>query len=308
MKYPWIIITVGIVLLGGWFAIKGQGTSGQYCQSNGQLGSKKAIQSHRSYCVKSNADTTKYEPNKTATYSFSLVDDQGNTLKDFDTVHEKIMHVIVVRKDLAQFQHVHPEYNQATGEFTLTNLTLPTDGPYRIFADFTPTSSQMGADNMKLPVTLSQDIAVGNVANYKSQPIGEPENMKTFESYTVTLTTTPSPITSGAEGKLAFAIEKDGKPVTNLEPYLGALGHSVILSEGNLDFIHAHALNAATDSQNGTITFATTLPKAGKYKAFTQFQHEGKVITTDFILDAAQGSDSDSETTPMPDTMPGMEH
>ena len=60
-------------------------------------------------------------------------------------VHEKIMHFIVIRKDLANFQHVHPDFNSSTGEFTLSNLTLPSDGEYRLFADFTPTASQMNA-------------------------------------------------------------------------------------------------------------------------------------------------------------------
>ncbi len=308
MKYSWVLIVIGLILLGGWFVIKGQGTSGQYCQSDGTLESKKPIQSHRSYCLKSDANAKSFMPNTATSYSFSLIDDQGKTLKEFDTVHEKIMHVIVAREDLANFQHLHPEYNQSTGEFTLTSLTLPTDGQYRIFADFTPTGSQMGADNMKLPVTLSEDLAVGNVANYKPQALGDAENMKTFDGYSVTLTTVPNPILSGTERKLIFTIEKNGKQVTNLEPYLGALGHSVILSEGDLDFIHAHALNTASDTQNGTIIFAATLPKAGKYKAFTQFQHEGIVITTNFVVEAAQGSEAESETTPMPDMMPGMEH
>ncbi len=289
MRYTSIIIGIVIVLLGGWLLTRSQGNTGAYCQSNAQLGSKKPIQSHRSYCLKTDASTKTFAPNSASSYTFSLIDDQGKTLKDFETVHEKIMHVIVVRKDLAHFQHVHPEYNQATGDFTLKNLTLPTDGPYRIFADFTPASSQMGAEGMKLPVTLSKDVWVGNVAQYTTQAMGEPENMKTFDGYTVTLSSTSNPIISGAKSELSFAVAKAGKPVTNLEQYLGALGHSVILSEGDLDFIHAHALSESTANQGGTVTFATTFPKAGKYKAFTQFQHSGKVITSDFVLEVAEG-------------------
>lgn len=288
MKYPSILIGIGVVLLGGWFFTKGQSAQ-VYCQTNGELGNKKPIQSHRSYCLKPTSQQSNYTPKQPVTYSFTIIDDRGNILKEFDTVHEKIMHVIIVRKDLAEFQHIHPDFNSQTGEFTLSALTFPSDGNYRLFADFTPTSSQIRPDNMKLPVTLSSDISVGNTAHYIPQALGSSENKKTVDGYSVTLTTSPAPIKNNEETHLAFMIEKDGKPVTNLEPYLGALGHSVILSEGNLDFIHAHAMNEATATQNGTITFVTTFPKAGKYKAFTQFQHEGKVVTTDFVIEVTEG-------------------
>ena len=129
-----------------------------YCSSEGKLSNIQSIQSHRSYCIRSGAPTTSYLPGMPSRFTYSVVDDEGNTLKDFDTVHEKIMHFIVVRKDLTNFQHLHPDFNKVTGEFTLSNLTFPSDGEYRLFADFTPTSSQMGSGSTKLPVTISQDI------------------------------------------------------------------------------------------------------------------------------------------------------
>jgi hypothetical protein len=61
------------------------------------------------------------------------------------------------------------------------------------------------------------------------------------------------------------------------------MGHAVILSE-NLDFIHAHAMDDKTLASRGVVQFMTTLPKEGKYKVFGQFQREGKVFTTDFVI------------------------
>ncbi len=309
MKYTWITIGIVVALLGGWLITRSQEGAQAYCQSDGKLGSQKPIQSHRSYCVKSNASATKYEPNKAATYSFSLVDDQGSTLKDFETVHEKIMHVIVVRKDLANFQHIHPEYNESTGEFTLANLILPTDGPYRVFADFTPKTSQMGSDGQKLPVTLSEDVSVGDTSKYTAQSLGNAESIKTVNGYNVSLTTSPQPFTAGSEVKLSYSIQKDGKPVTNLEKYLGALGHTVIIKEGTLDFLHTHALSESTENQTGTVDFMATFPSPGKYKAFTQAQHSGQVFTVDFIVDVAQGAaETTSPSMDGMEDMPGMTH
>lgn len=266
--------------------------NGTYCGSDGGLTSTQPIQSHRSYCIKSNAGVMSFVPNTPVAFKYSIIDDQGNTLKDLDVVHEKVMHFIVVRKDLANFQHVHPEFDSGTGEFTLSNLTLSTDGEYRLFADFTPTASQMGPNGDKLPVTIYQDIRVGNLANYKSQPIGSSERSKTFDGYQVTLIPDSSSIASSADISFDFEIKKAGKLVTNLEKYLGALGHTVVLREGDLQFIHAHATQEITDPQTGKVNFVVTFPEAGNYKLFSQFQHEGKIITSNFVVNVAQGQES----------------
>jgi len=96
---------------------------------------------------------------------------------------------------------------------------------------------------MPLGVTISEDVAVGT--NYTPQPFGSPEKTKTFDGYQVSLATHGTPMT-GTENMLMFSLSQNGKPVTDLEPYLGALGHSVILKEGTLDFIHAHPMEMAT--------------------------------------------------------------
>ena len=260
----------------------------RYCSTDGTLTDTMPIQSHRSYCIKSNADSVSFTPNTPSFFTYSIIDDRGNTLKELDTVHEKVMHFIVVREDLANFQHVHPEFNPATGEFTLADFTLPNDGEYRLFADFTPAASQMGPDGDKLPVTIHQDVKVGNLANYKPQPIGTTEKSKTFDGYQVTLIPNSASLVSGSDIGFDFEIKKDGKPVTNLEKYLGALGHTVVLRESNLQFIHAHALQKPTDPQTGKVNFVITFPEAGNYKLFSQFQHEGKIITSNFVANVLE--------------------
>lgn len=261
-----------------------------YCGSDGALTATQPIQSHRSYCEVTTSNQQSYQANTPSIYSFKIIDDQGHVVKDFDTVHEKLMHFIVVRKDLAHFQHVHPEFNATTGEFTLSNLNFPSDGPYRLFADFTPRASQTGPDSMKLAVTASHDLQVGNMAKYQSQTIGETTPSKTFEGYQFTLTSNPLKLATRSENKLTFNITQDGKPIKDLEKYLGALGHSVILSEGDLQFIHAHPIEDPAKPQSGKVNFVVDFPEAGTYKVFTQFQRNGKVITTDFVVTVVEGS------------------
>ena len=248
-------------------------------------------QSHRSYELEVTSDTTDIKPNQPVAISYKIKNDKGEILKNYAVTHEKIMHFILVRKDLQQFQHLHPEFNQSTGEFSV-QATFPTDGTYRIFPDFTP-----GDENpMKLPVTLNQDINVGDPSKFTPQQVAmDSSPSKTVNGYAITYKLNPSQPMSQNEFTYTLSISRSGQPVTDLEPYLGALGHSVILKEGTLDFIHTHAGEAASGSMNHgamttnnnsgpDISFSTTFPEGGKYKLFTQFQHQGKIITTDYTI------------------------
>ena len=311
MSRDWILTAAGIVVVVGAVVVltsKGivlQKSTAVYCNSDGVLADTQSIQSHRSYCLQSLSSVNTLLPNVPVAYSFRIVDDQGNTLKDFDTVHEWMVHFIVVRKDLAEFQHVHPDFNASTGIFAFLDLTFPSNGAYRLFADFTPSAAQMGPDGLKLAVAAFQDVNVGDLKKYSLSPIGTEEKSKTFGQYQVSLTTQPAQITAGNPESLTFTIQKDGKLVKNLEQYLGAPGHAIILREGTLDFIHAHAEGHSMSSmgttmsgtmpdvnQEGmkmdtggpTINFKTSFPESGNYKIFLQFQHEGQVVTADFVV------------------------
>ena len=279
----------------------------EYCGSDGMLMSIMAIQSHRSYCIKQ-ITSSQFAVNTPTAYSFSIVDDQGNTLRNFQIDHTKLLHFIVARKDLAYFQHLHPDFDPNTGIFTLKDLTFPADGSYRIFADFTPVGAQMGALGMPLSAVPFEDVSVGNSASYVAQSIGTVETSKSFDGLRVVIGAVSTP-TSGVDTTVTFSLTQNRKPVTDLEPYLGALGHAVILREGNLDFIHAHPIGDVTAVQNGKISFIVNFPEAGKYKLFTQFQRAGKVITTDFVMNVVQGKTSSGDIMQgMNMSMSGMSH
>lgn len=288
------IIVVVVLGVGGYFFMNAQKGSFQQDHNMEDTSGKSAAQSHRSYEIKVTSQPTSVEPKKPVTLRYKIKNDKGQVLKNYDVVHEKIMHFITVRKDLAHFQHLHPKYNEQTGEFTL-DITFPEDGPYRMFPDFTP-----GVDNPdKQPVTLSTDVEVGDSNKYYAQSVvPDTESNKTYGDYAVAFDF-PKDIQKEKEVTFGVSISKNGKPVTNLENYLGALGHSVILKEGTLDFIHTHALSPTAQnntagghsmqgSQNNTaergpkIEFSTTFPKEGVYKIFTQFQHEGNLQTVSY--------------------------
>jgi hypothetical protein len=253
-----------------------------------------------------------YAPSTPHSFSFTIGDEQGNTLTDFALTHTKRLHLIVVRTDLAYFQHLHPEYDAATGTFSLEGLTFPGPGMYRIFADFAPTGAVethddgdahsmekmegMTAADMPQSVVVFEDVAVGEGvttdASYAHTALNAAEankGAKTFSGLGISLTTHATP-RAGEANMLMYGIKKNGVPVTDLEPYLGALGHAVILREGTLDFIHAHPLQDAASAQTGSVDFMVTFPKQGNYKVFTQLQRGGAVVTTDFVVSVEGGA------------------
>lgn len=247
-----------------------------------------AVESHRSYTADVLSDVTNIAPGKARTFTYRIRSDREEVLKDFAIAHEKLMHLILVRKDLQHFQHLHPTFDVATGAFT-ADVTFPTDGPYRLFPDFTPAEG----NPQKLPVTVTADVDVGNLQRYAPEAVAaDAETGKTVGAYTITMEV-PQPPRALSPLTYRLRVEKDGRPVTDFEPYLGAFGHSVILKSDTLDFIHAHA-EESEGKRGPEVAFSTTLPTPGLYKIFAQFQHDGRVVTTGYTLAVGPPSGADT--------------
>lgn len=252
-----------------------------------------------------------YAVAKPSTLEFDI-DQNGKVLKDFDTVHEKKMHLIVVRKDRTNFQHVHPSLDESNGSFTLTPFNFPTDGDYRVYADFTPSNAQKNEMGVKEAVTPYQDVQVGDTSKYTPVALGDDKlasNANGFETNIFFPPPDDSPgvadtnFYSGQDSNIAISINKDGQLYKNLQTYLGALGHMVVLGP-NLEFIHGHPQTVDVNTQGGVIVFAVNFPDPGQYKLYLQTQADNQVNTTDYTVTAKAntGSSQDSQS------MPGMDH
>jgi Domain of unknown function (DUF4396) len=205
-----------------------------------------------------------------AELSFEVVGADGEAITDYDVEHTKRMHLIVVRRDLTGFQHLHPTMSE-NGTWS-TPVTLPDAGSYRVFADFTHDGSAQ---------TLASDLAVDGNANYRELPAQRTE-ATTDDGYEVEVEGTAA--TAGEESELTFNVLRDGKPVA-VEPYLGADGHLVALREGDLAFLHVHPV----EGQGGNeITFMTEFPSEGSYRLFLQFRDRGQVHTAEFTQEVGR--------------------
>ena len=200
-------------------------------------------------------------------FSFSVVDDDG-PVRLFDEEGGVRMHLIVVRRDLTGYQHLHPTLED-DGRWQ-TELTLPDAGVYRAYADFerngkkTVLASDLFVAGQFAPVTLPAPASTVEVDGYHIDLDGHAE--------------------AGAETTITYRVTRAGEPV-DVEPYVGAAGHLVALREGDLAYLHVHPLA----ERLGEISFAATFPTAARYRLFLQFKDAGRVQTAALTLDVGRG-------------------
>ena len=202
----------------------------------------------------------------------------------YEVVHEKRFHLFVVSRDMEFFEHIHPE-QLPDGRWTI-QTTLPKPGDYRILADFLPT----GGSPQFVGRTLETVDFNGDLESQAPHLTPDVDVSKTVGSMAAHLELEPAPLVEGQFAHLAFTLTdaKTGRPVTDLQPYLGAFGHALILSEDMRDYVHSHPfedLDAVSKGLGGPIvTFEGYMPKAGRYRAWSQFQRNGEVITIPFTV------------------------
>ncbi|MEV0582639.1 hypothetical protein [Nonomuraea sp. NPDC050310] len=224
--------------------------------------------------------TNTVEPGKATDFRFTVTGPDGKPVTDYAVEHEKKLHFIVVSRDLGSFQHLHPE--EAGGGVWSVPLTLPEAGVYRAFADFKPTG-QSG-------LTLGADLYASGA--FQAKPLPAASRTTKVGDYTVTL---DGDLVPGRSSKLTLRVTKDGKPVTDLQPYLGAYGHLVALRAGDLAYLHVHP--EESKAAGPEIVFFAEVPSTGDYRLFLDFKHGETVHTADFTAKAqtAQTAHDDDE-------------
>ncbi|MGZ5283497.1 MAG: heavy metal-binding domain-containing protein, partial [Bacteroidia bacterium] len=218
------------------------------------------------------SEPVQIEAGKPAKLSFKpSKEGKSDELVPLDVVHEKKIHLLMVSKDLSYFAHEHPDYS-ADGNYNWTH-TFPTGGEYILFQDYAPTGSSHQLGRQEIKVSGKEKPAV----KYTSEK-------RTWEGngYKTVLESDKTPLKKGESAALKVIVTQNGKPVTDLSNYLGALGHMVVISEDTKEYLHVHPMDS--DKKGPEISFHSGFPKGGIYRVFLQFQHNGKIQTADFTI------------------------
>ena len=225
--------------------------------------------------------------------SISFTGEDGRPLQGLTITHERILHAVIIGKDLDVFAHIHPEditpitpdlLEKAT--FPL-RYTFPRTGEYLLGIDF-------AKDHEHYSKIFLLSVAA---APLMQEPEINLANLKTFAGYEVSFTVPGGLIIAGTATKLRYVIKRKGKEVLDLAPYLGAAMHLAIVSADLKTFIHAHGVVPGTGPHNDHLHLSVPpefgpeieaevlFPAPGFYKIFAQFKHQGEVILTSFMVD-----------------------
>jgi hypothetical protein len=214
--------------------------------------------------------TTTLAAGKPSRLAFRIEDQAGAAATRFAVVHDKPLHLIVARRDLTGFQHLHPAM-AADGTWSV-DVRLPEAGPWRMFADFTA----VGADGTQTPAVLGADLTVPGT--YAPAALPAPAVMAQAGGFRVHREGAPR---RGATQPLLFHVTAADGRAAALEPYLGAFGHLVVLRAGDLGYVHVHPEPQLAD---GAIKFWLAAPSRGDYRMFLDFQVAGQAHTAAFTL------------------------
>ncbi len=196
--------------------------------------------------------------------TIDLKDLQGNA-PELKMSHEQVMHFIIVSDDLKQYYHGHPT-EQGNGVYTLKKKLK--DDSYKVFVDISPAQLAYSVSPIELPVG---SIHHGDMQNELSV---DHELTKTIDGHTVELNATS--FKAGQDISLQFDT-KDNTP----EPYLGALGHVVIVDEHAEKYIHVHP------SSPDRTQFDAVLQNPGKYMLWAEFRFNGNVSVYPYVIEVS---------------------
>jgi hypothetical protein len=230
----------------------------------------------------------------------------GLVVTDFEIVHTKLFHLFVISQDMEYFAHIHPLMRD-DGTWTI-DTTLPKAGYYQLLCDFMP----KGGSGQFLCVPLVTANLAGDLASDSARLTPDAVLRKSDADITAALALDPAPA-SGQYVHLNFELTDTvtGRPITDLQTYLGQFSHMLLMSEDMRSYVHSHPINLVVEQEDATgtpeyiiapdadlaairggprVTFDALMPKAGRFRAWAQFQRHDQVRTIPFTFTVTQGA------------------
>jgi hypothetical protein len=215
---------------------------------------------------------------------------EGRPLHGLTVVHEHPLHLIVLSADFTFFDHVHPA--REPDDSLALPYAFPRPGRYLLYADITPAGER--SQVFKLPVAVGNeagdpdpDLTTSGPDLRPSPSLSKPVDGD--PSITAELRFQPRTPVAGIEAHFLVRFSREGRPVNDLEPYLGAMAHGVFVSQDSAIFLHCHPeqlMNPAQTARSGPdIPFATFFPRPGLYKLWVQFKRQGTMGLVSYVVE-----------------------
>jgi hypothetical protein len=231
----------------------------------------------------------------------------GEVVKHFEVVHTKQFHLFVISQDLEFFEHIHPAMRD-DGTWII-ETSVPRAGYYQVLCDFMPS----GGSGQFLTAALVTANYAGDLASDSAHLTPDKVLKKSDGDLTAALSFNPVQPASFQYVHLTFDLTDTatGRPVTDLQTYLGQFSHMLLMSEDMQCYVHSHPINLLVGGEDAAqipeyiiapdadltairggpqVTFDALMPKAGRFRAWAQFQRNDQVRTLAFTFNVAQGS------------------
>lgn len=213
---------------------------------------------------------------KPAELKIMLHDASGQMIKEFEPTHTKLAHLIIVREGLDEFAHLHPTVDES-GNMKVMHTFL-SGGSYLIFLDHKPAGKPAATAQAKLVVD----------GDSLKAPALKPNVPGTVEGDGLQAKVSMRASADKAQ-VVSFEVQDVGGKATNdLQPYLGAMGHLVVLSADGGKYVHAHPITES--APDGNVEFEVHFPGPDTYKGWGQFQRGDKVFTIPAVMQVAGGA------------------
>jgi hypothetical protein len=177
------------------------------------------------------------------------------------------LHVVLVTDDFKTFLHVHPQLSPS-GHFTITQA-LPAAGLYHVYADGEPNTLNHQVFRFDL------NVGPGNKPAATARPLPSTGMGVHTGPYEVDLSTVR--LHAGRMDMIDVEILKDGKPATDLHPYLGVPAHAVFLNSQDLTYVHVHpmAMGGSMDMSKPIVTMPDTASSPGEMMLHVSIKQPG---------------------------------
>ena len=232
--------------------------------------------------------------------------------KDFLPDHGHLMHLYAIREpEMDVVFHLHPEL-ASTGDFRISLPTMPA-GEYKLYGDIVHANGfpETLVSTITVPANMPGTPPGADDASGYPQPLSHGElgnSYKLPDGYTMVW---DRPATVSANTAYAFhfhLLNGDGKPASDVQPYMGMAGHAAFVKTDGTVFAHTHPegsaamaalmlangssgtdhntmnmdMSAHNEPLSSTVEFPYGFPSSGRYRIFVQMKHSATIETGAF--------------------------
>ena len=209
-----------------------------------------------------------------------------DAIRSYQMEMTKKLHMIIVSSDFKTFMHEHPVLGP-DGHLRMTEQ-FPAAGRYLVYADGLP--DQMNHQVFRFQV----DVGGAQQGARTLTPTGMGVQVGPYE---VDLSSVR--LHTGMMSMLDVNILKNGKPATDLHPYLGVPAHAVFLNGQDLSYVHVHPMAMGQMDMSvepppmpeggpspSEMMLHIALREAGTYRLWLQFRGGTQLYVAAFTITA----------------------